>query len=332
MASASPLYLNPPWANLSPLNARVVKFDARRGQSVAKRALNPSISMLGHSVTTVTFVGLVIAYVVVVLFLYFTRPYHEEFMQVPSSEVPPIVLHLRISCTNPPFCGSVSVTINYTDAPHCAPLLDSNLTGQLETVHQLGTLMPPQREVAINVPLCHTPDALFSTNTAMPLRIPGVFVDFTAINPGVLRNGTHELSAKERQAQALVSVIAVNQLTNELDENAMRRDLTVDTWQVKTLVVGQTVRMTDGVIASQEPRALGVQYEGGRPSWRATLIISLAPFANVFDTKRPGSLPGTIGSIGGAWAFLGTVFVVLSPIWTALFPAKLETSHQYQQR
>jgi hypothetical protein len=268
------------------------------GVAMTDDDLDPEISLCGHACLSLTWLVLVVAYTVVALYAFFTRPEVDTFSQAMTSEFGPVPLRLELGCTNAPFCGNATVAANYTDHQATCGAVVPALAQEVFTGVATGATS--------DMVLCYTPESLYSVDTKAYFTVPGLQVDFSAINPGVLE------ANKTASASVRVS-------SPELDPR-FRRLVNMESWQVKTLVVGQNVKRRDGAVISRTLFPLAIQYEGKRPNWRATFFVALSPLTNVYDTDRPGELLDVVASVGGAAGIVTAVLVLLTPLIAALLP------------
>jgi hypothetical protein len=294
------------FAQLTP-SAEAVVVEAKDGQpAVAKTVLSSDISVGGHICLSLIFVLTVVAYSVLAFLAFFTRPEIEAFSQQPAKNYDAVPIAVEVSCGNAPFCGNITIQSNYSDAttPGCGHI------GFKQDLHLAAVTGTP-----IKTPMqaCFVADQVFSVDTKKHLPLAGLLIDFSAINPGVNKSAvpwTHNVPFF--QGAAVVKVVA----------GTYERQVNMESWQVKTLMLGMNVKMRDGVVVSQELYPVAVQYEGKRPNWRATLLINLAPLANVYDTTRPGSVLDVLASIGGAMSLLTGFMIVLAPIVGCISPGQ----------
>jgi len=279
------------------------------GVAMADTDLDPEIAYGGHVCLSMTFLLTTLAYTAFALFAFFTRPETETFLQLPTSQFGPVPLQLEVGCNNAPNCGNVIIGVNYTGVDRCAGL-DTNVTSTSIANTLVGTTAPVTRQ------LCFTEQQLYSVDTTAYIGVTGVQVDFSAINPGINKSTTPHSDEPSLRATGSVRVTAP-----QLDA-AFRRLVNMDTWQVKTLVLGQNVKRRDGVVVERTLFPISIQYEGKRPNWRATMFIALAPLSNVFDTERPGTLMETIASIGGATSMITAALIVVTPLVSVLLPGE----------
>lgn len=279
------------------------------GVAMTDGDMDPDISYVGHIVLSMIFFLTTVAYTVFALIAFFTRPESETFSQLPASQFDPVPLHLQISCANAPYCGAITVGNNYTGVRDCEAMLGVNTTTYPASLDGAGT-------VTLGRTLCYSEQSVYSVDTTQYFPTTGLQIDFAAINPGINKSTTPETSEPSMKASAAVRV------TSPEVDGGFKRLVNMDTWQVKTLVLGMNVKRRDGVVVSRSLFPMAIQYEGKRPNWRATLFVSLAPLANVYDTDRPGTLLETIASIGGATSMITAALIVITPIVGLLLPGE----------
>lgn len=279
------------------------------GVAMADTDLDPEIAYGGHICLGMTFLLTTLAYTAFALFAFFTRPETETFLQLPTSNFGAVPLKIEVGCNNRPNCGNVIVGVNYTGVSGCEGL-DANQSSTSIVGSQVGIADAVTRQ------LCFTEQALYSVDTTAYISVPGMQIDFSAVNPGVDKSTTPHTADASLRATGSVRVTAP-----EIDAQ-FRRLVNMDTWQVKTLVLGQNIKRRDGVVVERSLFPISIQYEGKRPNWRATMFIALSPLSNVFDTERPGTLLDTIASIGGATSMITAALIVLTPIVGVLLPGE----------
>jgi hypothetical protein len=177
----------------------------------------------------------------------------------------------------------------------------------------------------IEVPLRSVGPQIFNTISSIPfLQISGVIAEFSGINPGLNASAAPNHPLPERAAYGIVTISSVSQLgagdgsggvsSSPSSSVLPIRVVTVDTWQVKTAVIGQTVTIdkVEGGSASSSTYPMGIQYEGKRPTWRGTCVIALSTFANVRTLTRSSTLT-VIASLGTS--SYGSVMVLMAFVW-----------------
>lgn len=309
---------------------------------VSKLKANPELRLPIHIVLSVLFISAIIVYTVLALTWYFTRVEVDQFEQRPATEVSPLLLEVSISCTNPPYCGNVTIRSNYTlftttNLVAAAPSSKSDSVfdpSPLGKSSQLGCGVPAFQETLVLAPftanvgpqrvyLCAIPDQPINPTLTSTLPVAGLQVDFSSLNPGVdPATGLVNLS------YLAYATVTVSSVVNDPAEPltapvvSFSRSVTMDSRQVKTLLLGQEMTLRDGQVTERRPTAVAIQYEGARAaagpllSWRTTLLIQQAPFINVYSKAKPGSLLEVLASIGGAIYVVGSVLTVVGGVFT----------------
>ena len=292
-------------AKLTPAPRGIVTEE--NGVAMTEDGVDPNISLGGHICLSAFFVIAVLAYTILAFVAYFTRPELETFVQLPASQFDAFDVVLEASCSNPPYCGPITITANYSLAPGC---------------ESHGTVVVPFAATVAKTPatkqaLCYADTQLYSVDTANPITVNGLQVDFKGLNPGFDKSTTPETPMPAFRATGSVRVTAPS------IDAAFGRLVNMDTWQVKTLVLGQNIKRRDGIVVSRSVYPITIQYEGKRPVWRSTLFIALAPLANVYDTERPGTLLDTIASIGGAAGIVSAFLILAVPVVALITPGNV---------
>jgi len=266
------------------------------GVAVAEDIPSPEINTAGHCCLSLTFVAASLAYTILAIYAFATRPDLEVFTQQPTSRFPKITVGIDTACSNRPYCGNTTIVSNWTVA-----------TGSECVGNSTSVLIPEAQNQAERVyaDLCFVGDQSFSTESRLPFNIEALMVDMI-VNPGET-DAVTQTPAPERKASGQVTV------TSPQDPKFARL-VTLDTWQVKTLVIGMNVKRRDGVIYERSLYPIAIQYDGKRPSWRATLIVAFSPLANVYDVSRPGTPLDVISSIGGAVSLISGALLLITPI------------------
>lgn len=271
--------------------------------ATAEDVPSSDISLVGHSLLSFLFVGLVVAYTCLSIFAFVERPEVEVFSQQRISNFPPIPIDITSECSNAPNCKTMTFTANWSAAAAPAsPFAACAGTDQVVSYDNASQLINPKFTVS-NVPLCYIPDQTFTTFTTAPLKIQGLNVDMI-LNPG----------------ESDATLKASGSITVSTADKKLNRLVNLDTWQIKTLVLGMNVKRRDDVIIEQSLYPIAIQYEGKRPNWRATLIIALNQVANVYDVSRPGTPLDVVSSIGGAAGIIAAVLLFLTPVFRCIFP------------
>lgn len=269
---------------------------------------SPKVSTCGHVFLSFLWIAAVASFGTFASYQWLTAPDVTTLAQVSASGQAPLAVQLSVQCTNPPNCGDVTITVDYTAVAGCAsiPLRSKRIAAADSGA---ATIVP--------VTLCYTASTVFTTNTPGALAVPGVVVDFDAVNPGT--DTYRGEPAPQLFAQGLVSIWTA-------DGTRGVSTVAVESWQVKTQMVGQSITSRDTAVESVEPYPLAVQYEGRRPTWRATVVVALAPYANVatvltgphnFNVHK---IVGLIGTIAGSVFTIGAVIAKLVPWAPKFFP------------
>lgn len=278
--------------------------------AVAEDIPSKDISLVGHSIMAFAFVGLVIAYTCFSVVAFMDRPEVEVFSQQRSSLFPPMSINITSTCSNPPHCKTMTITSNWSGAVSSSTTFPCAASSGVFAYPNASQLIKPY--FTATTQLCYVADQSFTTATPDPLAIQGINVDMI-LNPG-------EVIAAERASGTIVVSTA---------DGKLNRLVNLDTWQVKTLVLGMTVKRRDDEIVEQSLYPIAIQYDGKRPNWRSSLIISLNQVANVYDVSRPGTALDVISSIGGAAGLIAAVFCFWSLSSVSSFlegiPSRLRT-------
>lgn len=318
------------------------------------------ISDLGHFAIAFFYTAAVIAFASLVIFQFANRPETSSRRIVPAAIgvansgdgssntnrpaaaalllLPPLYLDIQISCSNPPNCGPISLSVNYsgtTVASWCdaSPMKIFN-NGNDSVV------------TAVNVPLCYFGEKVFTTYTKGDLDVAGVVVDFFLINPGYNKSTGADVWQKDLRAQGIVKVFrggtlvspffergsnsAVNSLSNqEQQQQQPIRVVNIDSWQVKSLVLSQILNKAEGTAIPNsaiddipQPCDVAVQYEGRRPSWRANLVIFHAAYGTILTRSRSPDyrfIDVTMEIVGFTFLFTMGLQYLFRP-WKWMFP------------
>lgn len=268
--------------------------------AVAEDIPSKDISLVGHSIMAFSFVGLVIAYTCFSIYAFIERPEVEVFSQQRTSLFPPMTISVTSQCSNPPNCKTMVFTANWSSTPGSttAPCAASSTVFSYPNASQL--INPSFTRTA---QLCYVEDQRFTTAATTPLTIQGINVDMV-LNPG----------------DTVPADRASGTITVSTPDNKLNRLVNLDSWQIKTLVLGMNVKRRDDEIVEQSLYPIAIQYDGKRPNWRASLIISLNQVANVYDVSRPGTVLDVISSIGGAASLIAAGILFLVPVFRFIFP------------
>eukprot|EP01059_Diplonema_ambulator_P006694 TRINITY_DN16310_c0_g1_i1.p1 TRINITY_DN16310_c0_g1~~TRINITY_DN16310_c0_g1_i1.p1 ORF type:complete len:397 (+),score=69.91 TRINITY_DN16310_c0_g1_i1:48-1238(+) len=287
----------------TPLKTSVVDESNR----VTDEVPSPYISKVGHRILVSVYFLLLAAYLGYAIYQYVTRPDVETYSQQPSELFPAPTITIKLQCFDNPNCGVIRLIRNYTTTSemHCKN------RAAVTTDETSRTLTEP-----IATELCYVEeDAVFSVNTGELIQTPGTVLDFSRITTG-------ELNTSKAYAAVQVEV------------GGMRKLVTMDSWQVKTFYVGMSVSIKNGK-STVKYYAQNLQYDGKRPTWRATYIIRLAQFANVYEVTRPGSWLDILAQLGGAATFVAALLVLTEPVITKMFPGdepRLQRGRMYSTR
>ena len=292
---------------ITPVKKGIIKRVEGTDIILAEEEASPDLGKAAHWFLAFLFLGTVIAYAFVALYWHFTRPEVESFMQLPASQLDPITVRVTAVCSNPPFCGNVTIAANYTSnvTSGCAGVFP-------RVIHEEFDASVTGSPVSVILQLCAIEDVIVNPQIRTALPVPGIQVNFAAINPGVDTTTTPHTPAPLRKASGSVTI--------ESMDGVFSRTVSMDTWQVKTLVVGQSVMKLEDAVRSQTAFPVAIQYEGGRPNWRSTLLVKLDSFANVYESSRPGNLLTVIASIGGAVYLVAAVLALIGPMFGACCP------------
>ena len=198
--------------------------------AVAEDIPSKDISLFGHSVMAFSFVGLVIAYICFSIFAFVERPEVEVFSQQRTSLFPPMDINITSTCSNPPNCNVMSLTSNWSSSiATTAPCSGSSAVIDYPPASQLTN-----PSFTASTKLCFVEDQSFSTSTTLPLAIQGINVDMI-LNPG-------ESDPTERASGTILV---------STPDNKLNRLVNLDTWQIKTLVLGMNIKRRDGEIIEQ---------------------------------------------------------------------------------
>jgi hypothetical protein len=274
--------------------------------ATAEDVPSSDISLCGHSILSFLFVGLVVAYTCLSIYAFVERPEVEVFSQQRISNFHPLSIDITTECSNAPNCGpAIKVVANWSGAnSDNSPYAACAGADRVVAYSNTSQLSNPKFSV-LGLPLCYVPDQTFTTVTTLPLAINGITVD-TVLNPG----------------EADPTLKASASITVSTSDKKLNRLVNLDTWQIKTLVLGMNVKRRDDEIVEQTLYPIAIQYEGKRPNWRATLIVALNQVANVYDVSRPGTPLDVISSIGGAAGLIGAALLFFTPVFRCLFPGE----------
>lgn len=270
---------------------------------------NPDITTTGHVVFSLVWWGIILAYGGLVTWQWAVAPDSESLSQVPSGRLarPPPVW-IEAWCTNPPHCGMIQISSNYTmtiggASAACADTPGLRTSDSLLPVSSISCAGASAASPCVaKATLCYTGQGVVSTNVASAIlpSVAGVQVGFSAINPG--------FANASLKAQGVVRVVAAAGVS----ASDVIRVVNMDRWQVKSLVLGQSVRQRkDGtLLAETQLYPIATQYEGRRATMAATLIVALGPYADVVtvESKAPSLTAMSLFSLAAGW--LGVVWVL----------------------
>ena len=288
--------------------------------SVTEERPSVYISKLGHIVLGIIYSFMVFGYAALLVYNWWHRDSYTEFSQQRSEDFGPMQMQLYTYCTNPPFCGNITIRVNYSESslPGCTSQPDVVITGWQSGEDGVGKLN------GTLVPLCFSGNPLFNTHFS-PLLIQGVTVEFSAINPG--QNQYNNWTNWTQRAQGVVEVLDRTPATALADplpisQSRRLRLINMDTHQVKSLVVGQTALRDHGPITNRSGFPIGIQYDGKHPKWTGTFILAQHEVTDVTTIYKTGVL--TIIGVMGTAAFAAWVvfvfMIVIMPVWPLIFP------------
>eukprot|EP01060_Flectonema_neradi_P029808 TRINITY_DN4206_c0_g1_i1.p1 TRINITY_DN4206_c0_g1~~TRINITY_DN4206_c0_g1_i1.p1 ORF type:complete len:390 (+),score=58.61 TRINITY_DN4206_c0_g1_i1:57-1226(+) len=258
---------------------------------------SPHISKCAHRALICVYFVLCAAYLTFSIYNYVTRPWVETFTQEASERFPVPEIRIRTQCFNDPFCGEITLTKNYTGASGCPqnPSFQNIVLGS------------PKLTDSHTTHLCFVPENNeMNTNTGDLLVTPGIVLDFSNISSG-------------KQATPLAYSSVVVEATSS-DGSIMRKVVNMESWQVKTFYIAMSIIKEEGEIKSYSYYAQNLQYDGKRPTNRATYVIRLAQFANVYEKTRPGSWIDVLAQLGGAVTVVAALLLLTEPCLSKFFP------------
>ena len=302
----------------APVQSSVI-VQATPNDVVADSYPSTDLSTVGHILYALLWICAVGAYSVFVTYQHFTAPDKETFLHEPALEFPPVNLSVNAWCTNRPNCGNLVINADYSSGLGPCGVI----TSPVRHTYTANQAMPGP----VHTPLCFTGEHVFSTLNDEPLPAGiGVTIDFDAINPGYFTSSG---------ATAVVELRGAN---------GMSRIINLESWQVKSVVVGQAITVKYGQLVKQEPYVIAVQYEGRRPSWRATTVVTLAPYADVtrvIQKRGDMTITGFMGLLGtccGMAFFMNSLqpwftdfFLFFFPGPTLIAKKKLEKEEKERQ-
>lgn len=258
--------------------------------SASSMAMSPFISRSGHLFLTTVLVLFVASSATWEFIKFFTRDDVVRFSKRSATEVDPISIDVTVYCSNPPNCGNITLSQNYSAAatasfPKCQGLESRFITIQAADSGQAATT-----KSSFSVPLCYTGEPIYEVNTKLPFQLPGIVVEFSRVNPGESPN-------QNLKAFGVVEVAF---------QGRPIRSVTMDLWQVKSLVLSQYLVNRYNKLESQTPFAEATQYEGKRPTWRASLLIQSSRFVDAQVTTQSTNMQAVwvvTGSCGLVFQF-----------------------------
>ncbi len=278
---------------------------------------DPCINPTAHFILALLYFPTCLAFAAFIIYPWTIRPKVESFEIVSASTFPPVEVAISVNCSNPPWCGNVSLLINYTSSSASGGLECPVSANNLYTIAAASTFPDNSSSSVIGpviVPLCYVGPQIFNTLSAAPFfPVPGVMAEFAGINPGWNASALPNRPTPERLAYGTVTISSVTRSTRGSAILTPLRVITVDSWQVKTALIGQTVT-TDTVDGTTTvvPVAQGIQYDGKRPSWRGTCLINLRSFANHRKFTRSSAV--TVLEALGTSSY-GTLMVLMAFVW-----------------
>ena len=323
---------------MAPIQSSVV-IQATNDILVAESYPSPRVSTAGHVFYACLWVFAVAAYSVFVTYQHFTLPDSAAFMHEPANQQPMPEVTVEAWCSRLGQCGKFTIIANYSDAPAwCQQPASAQFNKTFDAFDDM-------KQRSWTFPLCYTGESVYSTynDRHMPGKL-GLIVDFESINvspnlrpdPSVAtpvpyvyppaaaaeKDAARAFEALDHHATASTST-AVVRLTGP---GGLNRTVNLDAWQVKTVVMGQSVTYSNKAYDGATVFPLAVQYEGRRPSLRATAVISLAEFADVTrveakkgDTTFRG-LMSLLGVMCGMAFMMNSCQIFIEPVIVKLFP------------
>jgi hypothetical protein len=289
---------------------------------------SPDISVGGHAFTAVFWLACIVSYSVLVTFQWATAPDVDTFLQTASAGLGPVTVHVHASCTRRPRCGDITVTADYSGVAACAHLPRTSVT--VPAADEMGA--------PIALALCFTGEHVYSSNTRGPLAVPGVLVDFASVDmfgEGGDPAGNGSAPAPYAGTRAFRAAKygyggtpAPGGAAGDIAAGIVRvtgaggfdRTVVMETWQVKSLIVGQAAHERYGAVDGVRPYSVAVQYEGRRPSHRATLVVALAPFGDVTATTQKAAQFTVYGLMALLAGCCGACFMVNAAMPHAVMP------------
>ena len=334
---------------------------------VMRPARSPYINTLGHIILILICVASSIGFLTWQLQTFATTPDSLVFSKRRAADVDPIPLVVSVFCSNPSNCGDIVVTSNYTSFSSGASQSFSTTTsakcgasGLTKFVATAATASEANKTAnTFALSLCFTGDAIFSASTRLPLAIPGLTVDFAAVNPGqawVFVNGTKTTNTVPQPNLTAYGVVEIydgsgttalssdgSDASSSSSPSSRRllRVVTLDSWQIKSAVVTETIYERYGwttvSTTASGTRVAAVQYEGKRPNWRASLVIEMARFVDI-ETSTQVSFKNAIFAVTGSCGILfivSTVFNFAQYFLRRVFPGpaqRLADDYERRQR
>jgi hypothetical protein len=299
--------------NLTPATSGVVVAITPELHASESRP-DPSLNLAGHILLSLLYFPTCLVFAAFVMYTWTIRPKIESFEVVPSSAYPPVDVAITVNCSNPPWCGNMSLLVNYSSS---CPVSANALHQVSASESAAGSVIGP-----VVLPLCYVGPQIFNTISTLPFfPVPGVMAEFTAINPGWNASTPPFRPTPERFAFGIVTISSVsgNGATQVLTPI---RVVTVDSWQVKTALVGQTITKDLGEL-SASIYSMGIQYEGKRPSWRGTCLVAMTAFSNLRTFSRTSTVTvlESLGTSSYGSLIVLMAFVWIIPVLRLLLPA-----------
>jgi len=249
-----------------------------------------------HWVLTFTYVGLMVAFVVIRSLFYINRSTVEQFQFQNTSSTKGLIINVQLECSNPGHCGDAVISTSYSQTPTCQQFA-------------------PDTQVN------------YSDFAATPLLpLPVCWSQYDTQGLDLWFSGITDMS--KRQYTGLGSNITVARAYITYGATAFEVDVALEAMHRKTLILGMYIKKY-GKTTTVEPVFNSLQYDGTTTAGTsAVLRIRLSQFANVFVLSRPGSILDVLSDIGGAAGFLlGFMKVV-----TIIFPYAQGKFDEYQDK
>lgn len=275
---------------------------------------DPTISMLGHAALTLLYAPLCIAFFVFIIAGWVNRPYAAMWQVVPTASLPPVAISINVTCSNPPWCGSITVNQNYSaSTTGCAVVPSFKETLAAPAANADGSF--PSQTLVVDAVLCYPGQVILPVlHVVTPLfpTVPLLQVEFSAVNPGLNSSVAPNVAMPQRAASGIVTISSSSTLH-------IMRVVTVESWQVKTALFKPSMVVCNGDTngcedSAGQPSLLaeGIEYNGKRKTWRATLFLALTSTAGL-DVHSRTPAWSFIDSLGTA--FYGTTIVLVAMVW-----------------